>query len=74
MLGWEASLEDWNDTLRQSATTPFVVQERVSSVTRDFPSIIDGESISAAATSMLILRLLCRTVYGCMTRLRRYRC
>ncbi len=70
ILGWEASLDEWNETLQQSTNTPFVVQERVSSVTRDFPSMIDGRlDISPRYVDADPYVFYGRTVYGCMTRL-----
>ncbi len=42
VMGWETSQEEWEKTLRHALTTPFVVQERVEMVERDFPMMIDG--------------------------------
>jgi uncharacterized circularly permuted ATP-grasp superfamily protein len=70
ILGWECSLAEWNETLRQSQTTPFVVQERVSSITRDFPSMIDGRlDISPRYVDADPYVFYGKTVYGCLTRL-----
>ncbi len=70
VLGWESSLEEWNETLRQAQTTPFVVQERVSSITRNFPSLVDGRlDISPRYVDADPYVFYGRTVYGCMTRL-----
>ncbi|MEO8394089.1 MAG: hypothetical protein ABI700_13955, partial [Chloroflexota bacterium] len=70
ILGWEVSLDEWNDTLRQTMTTPYVVQERVSSVERDFPSMVDGRlDISPRYVDADPYVFYGRTVYGCMTRL-----
>jgi uncharacterized circularly permuted ATP-grasp superfamily protein len=70
ILGWECSLAEWNETLRQSQTTPFVVQERVPSITRDFPSMIDGRlDISPRYVDADPYVFYGKTVYGCLTRL-----
>jgi uncharacterized circularly permuted ATP-grasp superfamily protein len=42
VIGWETSQEEWEKTMRHALTTPFVVQERVELVERDFPMMIDG--------------------------------
>ncbi len=42
VIGWETSQEEWEKTMRHALTTPFVVQERVEMVQRDFPMIVDG--------------------------------
>jgi hypothetical protein len=70
ILGWEASLAEWNDTLRQAQTTPFVVQERVESIRRDFPSLVDGRlDISPRNVDADPYVFYGKTVYGCLTRL-----
>jgi uncharacterized circularly permuted ATP-grasp superfamily protein len=70
VLGWECTPEVWNETLRQTQTTPYVVQERVSSIMRDFPSIVDGKlDISPRYVDADPYVFYGRTVYGCMTRL-----
>lgn len=43
VLGWECSHDGWQSSLQQAMTIPHVVQERVPSVQRDFPSWINGE-------------------------------
>ncbi len=70
VLGWECSPEEWSETLRQAQTTPYVVQERVSSITRDFPAMIDGKlDISPRYVDADPYVFYGSTVYGCMTRL-----
>ncbi len=70
IIGWECSLAEWNETLSQASTTPYVVQERVSSIQRDFPSIIDGQvDISARYVDADPYIFYGKTVYGCLTRL-----
>lgn len=69
-LGWEASAEVWTDTLRHALTTPYVVQERVESITRDFPSWIDGKlDISPRYVDADPYVFYGKTVNGCLTRL-----
>ncbi|HVU14794.1 MAG TPA: circularly permuted type 2 ATP-grasp protein [Phototrophicaceae bacterium] len=69
-LGWEATSEQWSETLQQALNSPFVVQERVSSITRDFPSVIDGQlDISPRYVDADPYIFYGRTVYGCLTRL-----
>jgi hypothetical protein len=70
ILGWEAPLTEWNDTLRQAQTTPFVVQERVASIQRDFPSCNGGKlDISPRYVDADPYVFYGKTVYGCLTRL-----
>lgn len=70
VLGWEATLDHWNEALGHAATTPYVVQERVSSIMRDFPSFIDGRlDISPRYVDADPYVFYGRTVYGCLTRL-----
>lgn len=70
VLGWECTPEEWHETLRQALTTPFVVQERVATIMRDFPSMIDGKlDISPRYVDADPYVFYGRTVYGCMTRL-----
>jgi hypothetical protein len=70
ILGWEHPLEVWNETLREALGHPFVVQERVGSITRDFPSYVDGKlHISPRYVDADPYVFYGRVVYGCMTRL-----
>jgi uncharacterized circularly permuted ATP-grasp superfamily protein len=43
VLGWEATDEEWASTLQTALHDPYVVQERVDGVQRDFPTMIDGQ-------------------------------
>jgi len=43
VLGWEASQDVWEATLRNALDFPYVVQEKVQIVERDFPSWLNGE-------------------------------
>lgn len=42
VIGWECSADGWEASLLQAMESPFVVQERVPIVQRDFPSWING--------------------------------
>lgn len=43
VLGWECSDDSWDATLRHALTQPYIVQEKVSLVEREFPSWINGK-------------------------------
>lgn len=43
VLGWEVTDEEWASTLQTALHDPYVVQERVDGVQRDFPTMIDGQ-------------------------------
>ncbi|MBK8026187.1 MAG: circularly permuted type 2 ATP-grasp protein [Chloroflexi bacterium] len=69
-LGWECAQDEWNEALRQALATPSVVQHRVESITRLFPSWIDGSlDISPRYVDADPYVFSGRTVYGCLTRL-----
>lgn len=42
VIGWECTDDEWNTTLKQALDMPYVVQEGVKIVRRDFPAWIDG--------------------------------
>lgn len=42
LLGWEASQDVWDGTLQHALTVPYVVQQKVTIVERDFPAWING--------------------------------
>jgi hypothetical protein len=71
VIGWQCSAEEWDETLRIALTTPFVVQERVKVVYRDFPMILpDGTlDISARFVDADPYVFYGETVGGCLTRL-----
>jgi glutathionylspermidine synthase len=70
IIGWECTLDDWNDALRHAETTPYVVQERAETVQRPFPAYIDGHlDISPRNVDADPYVFYGRTVYGCLTRL-----
>jgi len=70
VLGWECEAENWSSALQHALTEPFVVQERVESITREFPSWVDGQlDISARHVDADPYVFYGRTVHGCLTRL-----
>jgi hypothetical protein len=42
-LGWETSPEEWEATIQQALSEPFVVQERVELTSEPYPSLVDGK-------------------------------
>jgi uncharacterized circularly permuted ATP-grasp superfamily protein len=70
VIGWEASAEDWNETLKQALTDSYVVQEKVTVIYKDFPSYIDGKlDISSRFVDANPYVFDGHTVHGCLTRL-----
>lgn len=71
VIGWETSSEAWEATLRDALTTPFVVQEKVKLVYRDFPMLLDDGSldISPRFVDADPYIFYGKTVGGCLTRL-----
>ncbi len=70
VLGWEASAEQWDETLRKALTTPHVVQERVEPISRDFPAVIEGRlDIRPRFIDANPYVFYGHTVHGCLTRL-----
>jgi hypothetical protein len=71
IIGWECSAEEWEHTLQLALTTPFVVQEKVRPVYRDFPMILpDGTlDISKRFVDTDPYVFYGDTVGGCLTRL-----
>ncbi len=71
VIGWEASAEDWNATLKQALSgDSYVVQERVSVIYRDFPAYINGKlNISSRFVDANPYVFDGHTVHGCLTRL-----
>lgn len=70
VIGWEASSEDWNETLKQALNNSYVVQERVTVIYKDFPAFIDGKlNISARFVDANPYVFDGHTVHGCLTRL-----
>jgi uncharacterized circularly permuted ATP-grasp superfamily protein len=71
VIGWEASAEDWNATLKQALNgDSYVVQERVNVIYRDFPAYINGRlDISPRFVDANPYVFDGHTVHGCLTRL-----
>lgn len=70
VLGWQTSPEAWEAELRHAMTMPYVAQERVDSIVRLFPALIDGKlDISPRFVDANPYAFYGRTVYGCLTRL-----
>ncbi len=70
VIGWECSDKEWSDALRESRTTPYVVQERVDSVRRPFPAWNDGKlTISDRFVDADPYVFYGSKVHGCLTRL-----
>lgn len=70
VLGWETSQEEWEQTIRTGLTTPYVVQEKVTLVERDFPAMIDGKlDISPRYVDANPYVFSGEYIGGCLTRL-----
>jgi hypothetical protein len=70
VIGWECSPDDWNEALRSAETTPYVAQERVLPVTRDFPMMVEGMlDISPRFVDADPYIFYGKTVGSCLTRL-----
>lgn len=71
LIGWHTSAEEWDATLHAAMTTPYVAQESVKVVYRDFPMILpDGSlDISARFVDADPYVFYGDTVGGCLTRL-----
>jgi hypothetical protein len=69
-LGWEMSGEQWDETIQQAVAAPYVVQERVQPIYRDFPAFINGKlDISPRFVDANPYVFSGHTVHGCLTRL-----
>jgi uncharacterized circularly permuted ATP-grasp superfamily protein len=71
VIGWETSSGAWEVALRDALTTPFVVQEKVKLVYRDFPMLLDDESLNISPRFVDADPYIYygKTVGGCLTRL-----
>jgi uncharacterized circularly permuted ATP-grasp superfamily protein len=70
VIGWEASAEDWNETLKQALNASYVAQEKVQVIYKDFPAYIDGKlNISSRFVDANPYVFDGHTVHGCLTRL-----
>ena len=45
VIGWEATQEEWNSAIHDALVNPYVVQERVAVVYRDFPMLLDDGTL-----------------------------
>ncbi|NWF69860.1 MAG: circularly permuted type 2 ATP-grasp protein [Chloroflexi bacterium] len=70
IIGWETPPERWHAALAEALNTPYVVQERVSTIVRNFPAWIDGAlDISPRFVDANPYVFYGNTVHGCLTRL-----
>lgn len=71
VLGWDCTTEEWVAAMHDALIHPFVVQEKVHTVVRDFPSILDDGSfdISPRFVDADPFVYYGKTVGGCLTRL-----
>jgi uncharacterized circularly permuted ATP-grasp superfamily protein len=71
VIGWLATDEQWQSAMRDSLTNPYVVQEKVKVVYRDFPMMLpDGTlDISPRFVDADPYVFYGKTVGGCLTRL-----
>jgi len=70
VLGWEASQEEWDETLRLGLRESFVIQERVDPIYADFPAWIDERlDIHERFVDANPYVFYGQTVHGCLTRL-----
>ncbi|MBA3874039.1 MAG: circularly permuted type 2 ATP-grasp protein [Anaerolineae bacterium] len=70
VIGWEASADEWNETLKQALNNSYVVQEKVTVIYKDFPAYIDGKlDISSRFVDANPYVFDGHTVHGCLTRL-----
>lgn len=70
VIGWETSSDEWRDALSNALREPYVVQERVSLPSEDYPTVIDGKlDISPRLIDADPFIFQGRTVNGCLTRL-----
>lgn len=70
IIGWETDQERWDAAIAHSMTTPHVVQERVQTIQRDFPMLIDGRlDISKRYVDADPYVYYGERVEGCLTRL-----
>lgn len=71
VLGWDASSEEWSGAIHDALTHPYVVQEKVDGVYRNFPMLLDDGSldISPRFVDADPYVFYGKTVGGCLTRL-----
>jgi uncharacterized circularly permuted ATP-grasp superfamily protein len=70
VIGWECDQEAWDRAIQTALNNPFVVQERVTIVERDFPQMIDGRlDVSPRFVDTDPYIFYGQEVAGCLTRL-----
>jgi len=71
IIGWESTAEQWNAAIQDALNHPYVVQERVNLVQRDFPALTnDGTlDISSRFVDADPYVFYGQEVGGCLTRL-----
>jgi uncharacterized circularly permuted ATP-grasp superfamily protein len=70
VIGWQTSTDEWNETMQHALTTPFVVQERVQLIQRDFPMVMNDKlDISPRYVDADPYVYYGESVGGCLTRL-----
>jgi hypothetical protein len=70
IIGWETDQERWNAAIKHALTTPHVVQERVMTIERDYPMLVDGRlDISKRYVDADPYVYYGERVEGCLTRL-----
>ncbi len=71
VLGWDCTAEEWLATLRDALVNPYVVQEKVQTVVRDFPMVLDDGTldISPRYVDADPFVYYGKTVGACLTRL-----
>ncbi len=69
-LGWHTSQQEWDEIIKQALYSPYVVQERVHIVQRDFPMLYQGKlDISSRFVDADPYIYSGRAAYGVLTRL-----
>lgn len=70
IIGWEVDSERWSAAIQHALTTPHVVQERVQSIERDYPTWVNGQlDISKRYVDANPYAYYGERIEGCLTRL-----
>lgn len=70
VIGWEATSEGWEETIKQALNNSYVVQEKVKVIYHDFPANINNKlDISSRFVDANPYVFDGHTVHGCLTRL-----